>query len=424
MSDIQPENSLPLNQEMLTDRAIAIKVLGVGGAGANAVDRLKMDNLGRVQLAVLNTDSQALASSPVHEKVLLGASVTRGLGAGGDPELGRLSAEGEREKIAALAEGADLVFIVAGMGGGTGSGASPVVAEICREAGALVIAFVTMPFTFEGGRRLKQAEDGLAELRRTCDAVIPLPNDILLQESPDRTSVLDAFSMADEWIGRGVRSIWAMLNRTGLINLDYASLRQAFSQKCGKTLFGLGTGEGETAVADALASLKNCPLLHTPEFSRKADRILVNIVGGPDLGLAQVNEMMADVADQFGRDAHIYLGAVIDEGMNGKIELCVIGTSDLGRAPGRRPANQNLGLQVTPVRAPASTPARSAGRQNPEAATPQAKLALARAAARQDEFSFTDGETRGRFDNTDRFLFEGQDLDTPTYLRKGIKVSS
>jgi cell division protein FtsZ len=212
--------------------------------------------------------------------------------------------------------------------------------------GALVIAFVTMPFTFEGGRRLKQAEDGLAELRRTCDAVIPLPNDILLQESADRTSVLDAFSMADDWIGRGVRSIWAMLNRTGLINLDYATLRQAFSQKCGKTLFGLGTGEGANAVTDALTSLKTCPLLHTPEFSRKADRILVNIVGGPDLGLAQVNEMMADVADQFGRDAHIYLGAVIDEGMSGRIELCVIGTSDIGRAPVRRATAPVPGLAI------------------------------------------------------------------------------
>lgn len=420
MSTLQPDHDLPLNQEMLTDRAIAIKVLGIGGAGANAVDRLKMDNLGRVQLAVLNTDSQALASSPVQDKILLGATVTRGLGAGGDPELGRLSAEGDREKIAALVAGADLVFIVAGMGGGTGSGASPVVAEICREAGALVIAFATMPFTFEGGRRLKQAEEGLAELRKSCDAVIPLPNDVLLQESPDRTSVLDAFSMADEWIGRGVRSIWAMLNRTGLINLDYSSLKQAFAQKSGKTLFGLGAGEGENAVADALASLKNCPLLHTPEFSRKADRILVNIVGGPDLGLAQVNEMMADVADQFGRDAHIYLGAVIDEGMKGRIELCVIGTSDMSRGPTRRVTSQNLGLQATPVRAPAGTPARKA----PETPAAQAKLALARTAAQQDEFTFSDSETRGRFDNTDRFLFEGQDLDTPTYLRKGIKVSS
>lgn len=426
MSDQQPENILPLNQEMLTDRAIAIKVIGVGGAGSNAVDRLKMENLGRVQLAVLNTDSQALASSPVQEKLLLGGGVTRGLGAGGDPELGRLAAEGDREKIAQLASGADLVFILAGMGGGTGSGASPVVGEICREAGALVIAFVTMPFTFEGGRRLKQAEDGLAELRRTCDAVIPLPNDILLQESADRTSVLDAFSMADEWIGRGVRSIWAMLNRTGLINLDYATLRQAFSQKCGKTLFGLGTGDGATAVADALASLKTCPLLHTPEFSRKADRILVNIVGGPDLGLAQVNEMMAEVADQFGRDAHIYLGAVIDESMAGRIELCVIGTSDLSRGPLRRSGTPApaLAIQNTPVRAPA------AARKAAEAAAPATKptssaaaaAAAARAAARQDEFSFADGEARGRFDNTDRFLFEGQDLDTPTYLRKGIKV--
>src|SRR3954465_2755794 len=353
-------NELPLEHSLLTDRNVAIKLVGVGGAGSNAVDRLKMENLERLQLAVINTDYQALASSPVQDKVLVGMGVTRGLGAGGDPELGREAAEADREKIAAVVKDCDLVFLVTGMGGGPGSGASPVVAEVAAEAGALVIAFVTMPFSFEGGRRLKQAEEGLRALRQVCDAVIPLPNDVLLQEAADNETVLDSFSRADEWIGRGVKSIWAMLFKTGLINLDFATLRQAFQQRGGKTLFGLGEGSGENAVADALSSLKLCPLLHTPEFSRKADRLLVNITGGADLTLPKVNELMSAITDQFGRDSHIIMGAVIDEDMAGRVEVCIIGTSDMGGRgmPPRRPAVTNRG-KTPATSAPTPPPARN-----------------------------------------------------------------
>ena len=428
----QPDNALPLSQDMLADRGVAIKVIGIGGAGANAVDRLKMDNLDRVQLAVLNTDAEALSVSPVETKLMIGAGVTRGLSAGGDPELGRLAAEADREKIAALAARTDLIFLVAGMGGGTGSGAAPVVAEICRQAGALVIAFVNLPFSFEGGRRLKQAEDGLAELRRCCDAVIPLPNDMLMQVGAEGQSALDSFALADEWIGRGVKSIWSMLHRTGLINLDYATLRQAFSQKSGKTLFGLGIGSGENAVIDVVESLKQCPLLHTPEFSRKADRLLVNIVGGPELSLASVNDIMAAVSEQYGRDAHIFLGAVIDEQLSGKIEVCIVGTSDVSRTGVRRGVatvvpsveGAKLPIQETPVRAKPG-----AGARRPSAEPAELPLAgvgaSAKAPVKQDEFSFggIEPDSRGWFDNTDRNLFEGQDLDVPTYLRKGIKIS-
>ena len=430
MSTSLPENSLPLTQDMLTDRSIAIKVIGVGGAGANAVDRLKMDNLGRVQLAVLNTDSEALALSVVEEKLLIGAAVTRGLSAGGDPELGRLAAEADRDKIARLVHGIDLVFLIAGMGGGTGSGASPVVAEICRQAGALVIAFVNLPFSFEGGRRLKQAEDGLMELRRCCDAVIPLPNDMLIQESAEGQSALDSFALADEWIGRGVRSLWAMLNRTGLINLDYATLRQAFVQKSGRTLFGLGTGSGANAAADAIESLKLCPLLHTPEFSRKADRLLVNIIGGPELTLPHFNDIMAAVSEHYGRDAHIFLGAVIDEGFANRVEVCIVGTSDVSRTAVRRgpgaPDAARLPMTDTPLRAKPGAPVRKPSTPQPELTGLAGSAGGPKAPLKQEEFLFGGGggeaEVRGRFDNTDRNLFEGQDLDVPTYLRKGIKI--
>jgi cell division protein FtsZ len=408
-------NELPLEHQVLGDRNVAIKLVGVGGAGSNAVDRLKMECLERLRLAVINTDHQALSSSPVQDKVLIGMGTTRGLGAGGDPELGREAAEADRDKIANVVKDCDLVFIIAGMGGGTGGGASPVVAEIAAAEGALVIAFVTLPFSFEGGRRLKQAEEGLAALRRVCDAVIPLPNDVLLQEAADNETVLDSFARADEWIGRGVKSIWSMLSKTGLINVDFATLRQAFQQRGAKTLFGLAEGSGENAAAEAIASLKLCPLLHTPEFSRKADRLLVNITGGTDLTLPKVNEIMNAIADQFGRDSHIIMGAVIDEGMQGRVEISVLGASDMGA----RGSVQRRPLPMRP-RVPVARPEEPAPRQ--EAAAPAAAEPLAPKPT-QEEFGFGEVESRGQFERTDRNLFDGQDLDVPTYLRKGIKIA-
>jgi cell division protein FtsZ len=439
MSDASSSSELPLpfSADLLTDRRIAIKVVGLGGAGSNAVDRLKMENLDRLQMAVINTDAQALAASPVQDKVLIGAGITRGLGAGADPDLGRQAAEADREKIAAVVKDCDLVFLVAGMGGGTGSGAAPTVAEIASEHGALVIAFVTLPFSFEGGRRTKQADEGLQALRKVCDAVIPLPNDLLLQEAAEGETVLDSFARADEWIGRGVKSIWSMMFRTGLINLDFATLRQAFHTRGGKTLFGLALGAGEDPVAEALDNLKLCPLLSTPEFARKADRLLVNIVGGTDLTLPRVNEIMAAVTEQFGKEAHVIMGAVIDENCQGRVELMVLGTSDLGArafAPRRLPAARGRAVSAAP--APAAEPIlgvtateglRSADPQldfggEPAPTKAGRKGKGAALPADQVELSFGEHETRGTFTNSDRYLFEGQDLDVPTYLRQGLKL--
>ena len=419
---------LLLVPDALSDRSIAIKVIGLGGAGANAVDRLKMENLDRLRLAAINTDLQALSASPLQEKVLIGASVTRGLGAGGDPDLGREAAEQDREKIEAVVTGCDLVFLVVGMGGGTGSGAAPLVAEIASEKGALVIAFVTLPFSFEGGRLQKQAEEGLVELRRHCDAVIPLPNDVLLQEAEEGETALDSFARADAWIGRGVRSIWAMMFRTGLINLDFATLRQAFRSRGGKTLFGLGRGEGAEAVSEAIASLGSCPLLALPDFARKADRILVNIVGGTDLTLPKVNEIMTAVTEKYGRDSHVIMGAVIDEELQGQVEVCVLGTTDIGgRVMPRRTAGTSGGRarEVAAIAPAAMVNLRTAGEAKDSVALQEdAARAWQRSQASQDEFSFQGAaDNRGHFERTDRNLFEGQDLDVPTYLRRGIRIA-
>ncbi len=431
MDNLPPE--LPL--EALADRNVGIKLIGVGGGGSNAVDRLKMENLDRLQLAVINTDLKALGTSPVQDKILIGAGQTRGLSAGGDPELGRKAAEADADKIAEIVRGTDLVFIVAGLGGGTGSGAAPIVAQIAAEEGAVVIAFVTLPFSFEGGRRSRQAEEGLAELRRVCDAVIPLSNDVLLQEGTEQTSVLDSFSRADEWIGRGVKSIWGLLSRTGLINVDFTAMRQVFQHKGGKTLFGLGVGSGEDPAAAAVEDLKNCPLLHTPEHARKADRLLVNITGGADLSLTKVNEMMSAITEQFGADAHVVMGAAIDEALQGRVEICVMGVTEVGgRNFVRRPTNPPM-RRSTDKPAATTTGVAPASTANIKTivttdAPPRAKAAAAGAVhtnkPQQEEFGFQGGEpaeNRGAFDKSDRNLFEGQDLDVPTYLRKGIKVA-
>ncbi len=429
-----PPPELPL--EALADRNVGIKLIGVGGGGSNAVDRLKMENLDRLQLAVINTDLKALGTSPVQDKILIGAGLTRGLSAGGDPELGCKAAEADADKIAEIVKDTDLVFLVAGLGGGTGSGATPIVAQIAAEAGAVVIAFVTLPFSFEGGRRSRQAEEALAELRRVCDAVIPLSNDMLLQEGTEQTSVLDSFARADEWIGRGVKSIWAMLSRTGLINVDFTAVRQVFQHRGGKTLFGLGVGSGENPSQAALDDLKNCPLLHAPDHARKADRLLVNITGGADLSLTKVNELMSAITEQFGTDAHVVMGAAIDEALQGRVEICVMGVTEVGG----RNFVRRTGTTTPPLRKaekPAATTTSIAAGSSAtikttvvtsEASAPRAKKdpAVHSNKPQQEEFGFQGGEpaeNRGAFDKSDRNLFEGQDLDVPTYLRKGIKVA-
>ncbi len=404
-----PPGDLPLAPKILTDRTLAVKVIGVGGAGTNAVDRLKMESLDRLQLAAIDTDHQALSASPLQEKIVIGSAVTHGLSAGGDPALGHDAAEGDTEKIAAAVKGCDLVFLIAGLGGGTGGGAAPVVAKLAAQAGALVIAFCPLPFSFEGGRRLKQADESLRAIRQTCDAVIPLPNDALLQAAAPGETTLNAFARADEWIGRAIKGVWAMLFRTGLINVDFASLSSVFPSRGGKTLFGLGSGEGADPAAAALESLRLCPLLATAESAKKVDRLLVHLTGGADLTMERVNGIMTALTAQFGRDAHVIMGAVIDEALPGRVEIVVLGTSEQG-ATSRRPLSAQR-----PRPAPAAT-ATTGGSTPPVSATTAAKPA-------QDEFAFGgDTASRGYFDNTERNLFEGQDLDVPTWQRQGLKI--
>ncbi len=392
---------------------ISMKVIGVGGAGSNIVDRLMLSNPSGVQLAVINTDHQALANSPVTDKRCIGESITRGLGASGDPEIGKEAALADKSELESLVEGVDLLFIAAGLGGGTGTGIAPALADIAAQNGATVIAFVTLPFTIERAGRAKVAKRGLENLRQASNAVIPLPNDLLVQVSEGNASLLDAFSQADAWIEKGISSIWKMMSKTGLMNLDYSQLRQVFLNRAGKTLFGLGEGNGENAANEAIDDLKLCPLLHTPEFSKKADHLLVNLIGGANLGISETQKIMESVTDAFGKDANVVMGAVIDESMGEKIEICVIGTSDLSDVSVFR--GRKRSAPVPTVRE--ENQARGSVKKESLKGVHKKRIKV-----KQDEFSFNEGEPRGEFEETMGYIFEGQDLDTPTYLRRGVKI--
>jgi len=415
-----------MDPQELFENSVRIKIIGVGGAGNNAVDRIRMDmeQLEGLSLACVNTDLKTLSDSPVEETHLIGRNITRGLGTGGDPELGRKAADADREIISRLVEGYELIFLVASAGGGSGAGISPIIADIAKKNGSLVIAFVNMPFTFEGERRFKMADTALKELRVVSDAVIPLPNDMLLQEEAAQDSVLNAFSKADEWITRGVKSIWAILLKSGLINVNFSTLREVFSICGGKTLFGFGKGQGGNFIQDALDDLVLCPLLHVPDFSKVADNLLVNIVGGTDLSMSQVQEIMNFVTEKFGSKENTVLGAVIDEGKTQTVEICVLGTTAAGNLRSYIPQHSTPAVRAhaTPVKKAPVVTSKSL-REQISAGEARQNGQLDFLPTIQQELGFEGmDEHRGFFEETGRNEHEGYDLDVPTYLRKGIRI--
>ncbi|MGI6037245.1 MAG: cell division protein FtsZ [Limnochordia bacterium] len=300
-----------------------IKVVGVGGGGSNAVNRMIDCDLRGVEFIAMNTDAQALMVSNATHKVRLGEKLTKGLGAGSNPEIGQKSAEESREEIRQLLEGADMVFITAGMGGGTGTGGTPVVAEIAKEVAALTVGVITKPFSFEGRRRQQQAEMGVDNLRDKVDTLITIPNDRLLQVVEKRTSIVDAFKIADDVLRQGVQGISDLITVPGLINLDFADVRTIMTD-AGSALMGIGRANGEDRAIKAARAAICSPLLETSIDGAKG--ILLNITGSSNLGLLEVNEAAEIVAEAADPDAHIIFGAVIDESLEDEIRVTVIAT--------------------------------------------------------------------------------------------------
>jgi len=315
----------------LHDGQARIKVVGVGGGGSNAVDRMIDAGLGGVEFIVCNTDMQALARSSAERKVQLGEDVTRGLGAGGNPEIGRQSAEESRQELKNILDGADMVFITAGMGGGTGTGAGPVISEIAKELGALTVAVVTKPFRFEG-RRMITANEGMNRLRGKVDALIAIPNERLQGVVPKNTSMLEAFRYADEVLRQGVQGISDLITVAGDLNLDFADVCAVLSN-AGTALMGIGEGSGERRAAEAAQAAISSPLLETS--MEGATRILFNITGGCNLSLNEVDEAASIIASASGvEDANVYFGIVFDERLEERVRITVVATGFTADAMG------------------------------------------------------------------------------------------
>jgi cell division protein FtsZ len=310
-----------------------LKVVGIGGGGSNAVNRMVDAGLKGVEFVAVNTDAQALLMCDADVKLHIGAQATRGLGAGANPEVGREAARESRDELKEVLKGADMVFVTAGEGGGTGTGGAPVVAEIARELGALTVGVVTRPFSFEGRRRAEQAQLGITDLQDKVDTLIVIPNDRLLQVVEKQTSVMEAFRMADDVLRQGVQGITDLITVPGLVNLDFADVR-TIMRDAGSALMGIGEADGPNRAAEAARAAVSSPLLEAS--IEGATGILLNISGGPDVGLFEVNEAAEVVTGAADQNANVIFGAVIDDSLGGIVRVTVIATGFGGRRPPRR----------------------------------------------------------------------------------------
>jgi len=309
-----------------------IKVVGVGGGGSNAVNRMVDAGLGGCEFIAVNTDAQALLMVDADVKMPIGSDVTRGLGAGADPSVGKAAADESRDELKESLKGADMVFVTAGEGGGTGTGAAPIVARLAQEIGALTVGVVTRPFSFEGRRRAEIASRGVDELREEVDTLIVIENDRLLQVVEKRTSILDAFTLADDVLRQGVQGITDLITIPGLVNLDFADVRTIMNE-AGSALMGIGTASGENRATEAARSAVSSPLLESS--IEGATGVLLNVTGGPDIGLFEVNEAAQVVTSAADQNANVIFGAVIDESLKDEVRVTVIATG-FGPAKVRR----------------------------------------------------------------------------------------
>ncbi|MDI3476605.1 MAG: cell division protein FtsZ [Thermoanaerobacterium sp.] len=300
-----------------------IKVIGVGGGGGNAVNRMIEAGLKGVEFIAINTDKQALYMSKAETKIQIGDKLTKGLGAGANPEIGKKAAEETKDEIEKIISGADMVFITAGMGGGTGTGAAPVVAEITKELGILTVGVVTKPFTFEGRKRMAHAEMGIGELKKHVDALVTIPNDRLLQVAEKKTSMLDAFKIADDVLRQGVQGISDLIAVPGLVNVDFADVK-TIMMETGLAHMGIGIASGENKATEAAKQAVQSPLLETSIEGARG--ILLNIAGGSNLSIFEVNEAANYIYETADPDANIIFGAVIDESLEDQIRITVIAT--------------------------------------------------------------------------------------------------
>jgi cell division protein FtsZ len=447
---------------------IPIKIVSVGGAGLNALDRIVLDGLESADVVAINTDVQSLASSVAPNKVQLGRTMTRGLGAGGDPELGYQAAVESSDEICEALAGARMIFVCAGLGGGTGSGAAPHVAQLAREAGALVIAFATLPFSFEGKRRNAQAREALARFNEVANAVICFENDQMGGIVPPQAGIHQAFAAADSTISQSVRSIVNLVQRPGLIHIGFDDLIAALRSSNGRCLFGFGESDSDNRAHEALTQALKNPLMDRGRMLEEAGRVLVQVAGGPGMTLSEVEILMQEFGRHVGDQTQILFGASVDGRLGDRLTVTIISSltanedlipqqiqPDLGSAPAKPPAweqpqelppkievepdpspveiseiadvipfDEPAPLEVVPppplepvVNQPqpiVSTPHRTSEKEEKRSVEKSVQ-------AKQEVLQF-EPVTRGRFEKSEPTIVEGEDLDVPTYLRKNVKV--
>jgi cell division protein FtsZ len=445
---------------------ISIKVAGVGTAGSNALDRVLLDGTDKSDLIAINTDVQSLASSVAARKVQIGRAVTRGLGTGGDPELGYQAAIESADEIRQVFVDTRMVFICAGLGGGTGSGAAPVVAQLAREAGSLVIALATLPFSFEGKRRAAQAQDALIRLNEIANAVICFENDRMGDMVAPKAGIHQAFAVADMIVSQSVRSIVNLIQRPGLIRIGFDDLFAALRSQSGKCLFGFGEADSDNRAHDALKQALKNPLMDKGKMLADAARVLVQITGGPGMTLSEVEVLMQELGRHVRDHTQILFGTAVDGRMGNRLSVTIISSLtaeaeivaqsslapnepflappppilaepqempppqiEIEPAPAAQPSPLSESLvqsEETPpaepqpeIKKPAPAPRLIAPKKKPlKEPTPPAEKP---AQAKQEVLQF-EPVTRGRFEKSEPTIVEGQDLDVPTFLRKNIRV--
>ncbi len=472
MIQLSKNYSLPERAEEF----IPIKIVSVGGAGLNALDRIVLDGLEGAEVLALNTDVQSLASSVAAHKVQLGRTVTRGLGAGGDPEVGYQAAFESTEEIREALTGARMIFICTGLGGGTGSGAAPYVAHLAREAGALVLAFATLPFGFEGRRRNAQAREALARLNEIANAVVCFENDQMGDMVAPHAGIHEAFSKADTTISQSVRSIVNLIQRPGLIRIGFDDLLSALRSRNGRCLFGYGESDSDNRAHDALAQALKSPLMDRGRTLADAARVLIQVAGGPGMTLSEVEIVMKELDRHVSDDTQILFGTAVDGRLGDRLGVTIISsfTADehlsqtqppLSSAPAmppvwEQPRETPPKVELEPEPAPIEDfqpaepppieeaslaevesapepsvestsnafevldvpePPVSAPRKKPAPAKEEKVSAEKSMQAKQEVLQF-EPVNRGRFEKSEPTIVEGEDLDVPTYLRKKIKV--
>ncbi len=444
------------------DSSVTIKVIGIGGAGSNVLDRVMLDGVDGVEMVAINTDVQSLAASVAAQKVQLGRNLTRGLGAGGDPEIGLAAADEVCDEIRSVLRGATAIFLCIGLGGGTGSGAGPFIARLAREEHALVLAFAALPFGFEGRRRCAQAEAGLNELRSVCDAVVCFENDRMAEVALPRMGVHEAFAAADLTISQSIRSLAGLLQRPGLLKIGFDDIAAVLRRGDARALFGYGDADGENRAHEALAKALKNPLMNRGELLENTFHAIIHIRGGTNVTLGEVQIIMEEINRHINDATQLFMGIAVDPRMGGRLAVSIL--SSLGDdsekpapmarvaalpepvvAEENRPAIELLRfeppakpIRAVEIRAKAQAPAspdqpkpveQAAAPAEPE--RPAAPKAVARTEAKppppkkaepkQETLQF-EPVSRGRFEKSEPTIIDGQDLDVPTFLRRHIKL--